>query len=73
MAMALTTSGKSEFYKIIQIFNRWGQVLYESQPYDAWDGTYKGKDMPLGTYYYIIDLNDGGSTQTLSGAITIIR
>ena len=57
----------------VQIFNRWGQLLYESQPYDAWDGTYKGKDMPLGTYYYIIDLNDGGSTQTLSGAITIIR
>ncbi|MBD77827.1 MAG: hypothetical protein CL840_02645, partial [Crocinitomicaceae bacterium] len=58
----------------VQIFNRWGQVLYESYPYVPWDGKYKNEDMPLGTYYYIIDLNDDSiSTQTLSGAVTIIR
>jgi gliding motility-associated-like protein len=59
----------------IQIFNRWGQRLFYSKGYggsDEWDGTYKGKPVPVGTYYYIITLDDG-KTEPFTGTVTIIR
>jgi gliding motility-associated-like protein len=58
----------------VQIYNRWGTLLFE-QPNGyrvAWNGKYKGKDLPIGTYYYIIDVKDQ-SIKPLSGPITIIR
>jgi len=42
-----------------QIFNRWGNVVYSSEnDSDCWDGTYKGKPLPLGAYSWrlIVDL-----------------
>ena len=42
-------------YKIT-IFNRWGQVVYQSNdPSKGWDGRIGGKPAAMGTYYYIID------------------
>ena len=38
----------------------------------AWDGRFKGKDLPIGTYYYIIDIDDG-KTNPVTGAVTLIR
>ena len=41
----------------VKIFNRWGQLLFESVGYtQRWDGTYKGKELPIAAYYYIIDM-----------------
>jgi len=46
----------------LQVFNRWGNVVFSASPYDnKWDGTPNqsslGKDkLPSGTYYYILDL-----------------
>lgn len=57
---------------IVEIFNRYGQLLYESKGiYKPWDGAYKGKPLPFGTYYYIIDTN--GTVSTLTGYVTIIK
>ena len=59
---------------IIKIFNRWGGLIFESNggvEYKAWDGTNNGKELPVGTYYYIIDLKTEDEPQT--GPITIIR
>lgn len=37
----------------IQIFNRWGEVVYFStNPQDTWDGTYRQKLLAAGTYIY---------------------
>ena len=57
----------------IQIFNRWGAIVYQSSgsSYIAWDGTRSGNELPVGTYYYTIDFNNGNDPQ--SGPITIIR
>ncbi len=56
----------------VKIFNRWGQLLFESDGYtEPWDGKYKGNDLPIADYYYIIDLRNG--TEALTGTITIIR
>jgi gliding motility-associated-like protein len=56
----------------VQVFNRYGQMLYDTKNYNTpWDGSYKGKPMPSGAYYYIIDLN--GSRTVKKGYVTIIR
>ncbi|MCW3126280.1 MAG: tandem-95 repeat protein, partial [Bacteroidetes bacterium] len=46
----------------IKIFNRWGDVIYESVgPYkNDWSGTnMQGSALPDGTYYFIYQYNDG--------------
>ena len=44
----------------ITIFNRYGQTIFRSKGYSRpWDGTFNGKKLPTGTYYYIIDLKVG--------------
>lgn len=56
----------------VQIFNRYGQLLWESSNYTKpWDGRYKGKELPVGTYYYIIEL--GGARPVKKGYVTIVR
>jgi gliding motility-associated-like protein len=56
----------------VTIFSRYGTVVYNSIGYAIpWDGTYNGKQLPVGTYYYVIDLKTGGSK--LAGSVAIIR
>jgi gliding motility-associated-like protein len=59
----------------VTVFNRWGTIVYESdEGYpEPWDGTMDGEDLPIGTYYYIIDLGDEGVSEPLTGPITIMR
>ncbi|MEY2924569.1 MAG: hypothetical protein RLZZ337_1117 [Bacteroidota bacterium] len=41
--------------KEMQIFNRWGELLYTQEGPDlAWDGTYNGERVMQGYYYYLI-------------------
>jgi gliding motility-associated-like protein len=57
----------------VRIFNRWGELIFESKGYGgdaAWDGTRNGKLMPVGSYYYIIDIKDGMS-KPYTGTVTI--
>lgn len=57
----------------IVIFNRAGSVVFESDGYaEPWDGTYKGEKLPMGAYYYRLDLNDG-SGKSFDGSISIIH
>jgi len=56
----------------VEVFNRYGQAVYKSFGYATpWDGTYKGKGLPAGTYYYIINPKNG--RKQLSGFVDIIR
>lgn len=57
----------------VNIYNRYGEKVYSSIGYGVpWDGTYKGKYLPAGPYYYVIDLNEGNNN-VYSGCVTIIR
>ena len=59
---------------IVKVFNRWGEIVFESNggdAYIAWDGMFESEELPVGTYYYVIDLNNGEDPQT--GPITIVR
>lgn len=57
----------------VTIFNRWGSVVFESTGYEhPWDGTHKGEALPMGTYFYKIELNDQSGT-VYRGDISIIH
>ena len=56
----------------IDVFNRYGQIVFHSVGYEIdWDGTYQGRALPVGTYYYIINPKNG--RQIISGSVTIIK
>ncbi|MEP6844843.1 MAG: gliding motility-associated C-terminal domain-containing protein [Panacibacter sp.] len=56
----------------VQVYNRYGQVVYRSVDYSkAWDGTYNGAPLPVGTYYYIIDRKI--TAPKLSGWVAILK
>jgi len=58
----------------VEVYNRWGELLFQSVGYkENWDGSYKGKPLPVGTYYYIIDLKDPLFPDAYTGPITIMR
>ena len=47
----------------MQIFNRWGELVFEKHNFSAndasagWDGTYKGKPANQDVYVYIIEFS----------------
>ncbi|MBK9424310.1 MAG: gliding motility-associated C-terminal domain-containing protein [Bacteroidetes bacterium] len=58
------------------IYNRWGNLVYKAKDYDnKWNGISNisgvsmGQRVPAGTYFYILDLNDG--TKPKSGFLVI--
>ncbi len=63
----------------VLVFDINGRRVFLSDPnhpvpskyYDPWDGTYEGKEVPSGTYFYIIDIKDGSRQRT--GSLTIVR
>ena len=60
----------------VEIFNRWGQMVFKSySPEDKWDGTFRGKDLPTGTYIYKIKTTSYENNQKLmkSGTISLVR
>lgn len=58
----------------LRVFNRWGDIMYERVGYQTdenrFDGTYKGKILPSGTYYYVLSFRDG---QSIKQTLTIVR
>ncbi len=57
---------------VVQIFDRWGKRVFYSEGYDDnFDGTYNGRDLPMQSYHYVINLNDG--SPVIIGNITIVR
>ena len=77
--------GINDFFKIsgqgmidyqIEIFNRWGQMVYKSIDLsNGWDGTFKGKNLPTGTYVYKIKTSKYGVELKLvkSGSVALVR
>jgi gliding motility-associated-like protein len=58
----------------IEIFNRWGEKIFESDGYNnAWDGSYKGNPLPVGAYLFTIDLKDPKEPEIIKGTITLIK
>ncbi|HTR28979.1 MAG TPA: PKD domain-containing protein [Puia sp.] len=40
-------------FSFFRVYNRWGQLLFEtSQPFQGWDGRFRGQLMPAGAYVW---------------------
>ncbi|CAG5084551.1 gliding motility-associated C-terminal domain-containing protein [Parvicella tangerina] len=76
--------GENDYFKIsglndnysIQIFNRWGQVVFSESPYlTPWDGTAaNGKPLSEGTYYYVLkNINPTENLDDYSGVVMLNR
>ena len=60
----------------LEIYNRWGQLVYEVENYDnTWEGTTgNGEDLPAGPYYYILEYKDPNNQPIQrKGSITLVR
>ncbi|MFH6602356.1 gliding motility-associated C-terminal domain-containing protein [Maribacter algicola] len=61
----------------IDIFNRYGNSVYEARNMTdekVWDGTWKGKEVPEGTYFYILNIAiENESAKIAKGWIQLIR
>lgn len=57
----------------VKIVNRYGQLVFQSSGYEEepWNGKYRNQDVPVGVYYYMIDLNS--ELPALSGSLMLIR
>lgn len=57
----------------LSVFNRYGQLVFKNRGYaNEWNGQYNGQPLPVGTYYYVIDLKTGMGKNP-SGWVLIIR
>ncbi len=58
----------------VEIYSRWGELLFQSDGYaEPWDGTYNGGEVPIGTYYYVVKLNDPDFPEPYTGPLTVLR
>jgi gliding motility-associated-like protein len=56
----------------VNIFNRHGSPIFRSIGYGKdWNGSFNGYVLPSGTYYYVVDLKDGG--KPLSGYVVLLK
>jgi len=71
--ISVNNDDKNDFFdlrlldvKQLTIFNRYGMKVYSKGQYkDEWKGqSDSGDDLPDGTYYYVIEFNNGDATKT---------
>lgn len=57
---------------LVRIFDRQGQLVYEGRSTDApFNGQYRGTNLPVGAYYFLIDL--GNEYPPLKGSLNLLR
>ena len=71
----LITNGNCLSNARVQVYNRYGAKVFEDLDYkNNWDGTYNGKPLPDGTYYYVISFQLINSrVESKTGNVTILR
>jgi gliding motility-associated-like protein len=56
----------------ISVYDRGGvRLFYTENPDSRWDGTFEGKAMPVGTYFWTIEIGEKGETRR--GMLNLIR
>jgi gliding motility-associated-like protein len=71
----VTTSAACTKQIAVAVFNRYGNIVYKNDNYqNNWDGTYNGKPVPDGTYYFTATYTTiTNNTILLKGDLTILR
>ena len=69
-----TVKTKYTVVYILQIFNRWGQLVYQTRnPDNSWDGTINQQAATEGQYFWQIQYGDGLSLRTEKGVVYLTR
>ena len=72
----MITSGIDVNGFVFSIYNRWGEIIWESHDPDAkWDGTYGGIKCQDGIYAWKLQFNVFGNDDRMidNGHVTILR
>ena len=77
----LRTHGKpGTTVRLFQVFDKWGELLYEASDFDindntmGWDGTFRGNNMPQGAYIWHLEVEYiDGLTDKFQGQTNLIR
>ena len=73
---AIFTSGYDPFDFELLIFNRWGEVIWESHDDSVgWDGTYNGEIVPDGVYTWKIEFktSQNDERKIITGHVNVLR
>lgn len=61
---------------IVRVYDRWGSLIFQSSPgnyyYKPWNGTYNDDFLPSGSYFFIIELEEGNDN-VIRGNVSIIK
>ncbi len=58
----------------VVVLNRWGDEVFYAKPYlNDFDGTFNGKNLPKGTYYFVLRVDVNGTDRIFKGPLTIVR
>jgi gliding motility-associated-like protein len=58
------------------VYDRWGELVFTTtEKRNRWDGTFKGKPMPVGTYSWILGYQTITDNQyyTRKGTVSLVR
>lgn len=56
----------------VTVYNIYGNIVFTKKGYNNdWQGTYNGKPLPDGTYFYVVKINE--SSAILKGSLDIIK
>lgn len=59
----------------LEIYSRWGELIFQTnQPEQGWDGTFRAKEMPLGSYLYVVKFSTPSAPSRIQhGAVQLVR
>ncbi|MDO8365692.1 MAG: gliding motility-associated C-terminal domain-containing protein [Saprospiraceae bacterium] len=63
----------SEVISSLEIYDRWGEKVYENQGNAFWDGTIDGQPAPSDVYVYIVKVTCGELVGKRVGDVTLLR
>ncbi len=68
------------FVKLFQVYDRWGELVYENSDFEVndatvgWDGNFRGQPMNAGTYIWYVEVEYiDGVRQAFKGETNLIR
>ncbi len=79
-AFTVYTGAEVSQVRRMQIYDRWGELLFENKnfapndPLFGWRGNARGKQVNPGVYVYVVEVEFfDGSTEVISGDVTVMR
>ena len=72
----IITSGFDNTEYRMTLYNRWGEIIWESQDInEGWDGTYNNSIVPVGSYVWTVQLKalKTDYRQVLSGSLNVLK